>query len=450
MQITVFGGAGTVTGSKHFVEHEGARVLVDCGLFQGVKVLRERNWRPFPFSPDTLDAVFLTHAHIDHSGMLPALVRDGFAGPIFCTPATADVAEILLRDSARLHEEDARYADRKGFSRHRPAKPLYTEADAERALRRLRPVELNAASSVGPFTATFREAGHILGAAHLGLSASERTVVLSGDLGRRAGPLMHPPAPPPAADLIVMESTYGNRLHAPGPEAALADIVDRTFARGGILLIPAFAVGRTQSLLFHIDQILDARGEPRPPTFVNSPMATSVTGLYRRHRAHLRLDEQGIDALRDATFVRSVEESKALNGRRGPMVVISASGMLTGGRVLHHLKAFAPDEKNTVLLSGFQAPGTRGARLLSGERTIKIHGANIPVRAEVAQIDGLSAHADQAELLAWLRSAEAPPKQVLLNHGEPAVSDVLRTRIQDELGIPARVAEEGVPVELAG
>lgn len=444
MHVTFLGAAGTVTGSKHLVEAAGTRVLVDCGLFQGVKVLRRRNWAPPPLEARSLDAVLLTHAHIDHTGYLPVLVREGFKGPIYATPPTADLCEILLPDSGRLQEEDAEYANRKGFSRHRPALPLYTEGDALRVLPLFEPIELGGEVAVGGVDVRATAAGHILGAASLRVKAEGVRVLFSGDLGRRDDPLMPAPAAPQASDTIVMESTYGDRLHENGdPVSSLAAVLRRTVDRGGRLLVPSFAVGRAQLVLYCVEEAFRRGEAPRVPVFVNSPMATDVSKLYVKHAEAHRLSRDACAKMFSrVTFVQSVEESKALVRRKDPTVVISASGMLTGGRVLHHLRAVAPDPASTILLVGYQAPGTRGAALLGGARRIKVHGAYVDVRCEVASLDLFSAHADRDGLLDWLSAAPEPPGEVLLVHGEPVAADALRLAIEERLGWPARAAED--------
>lgn len=442
MQITFWGGAETVTGSRFLVDAAGARVLVDCGLFQGVKRQRERNWSPFPVDPSSIDAVVLTHAHVDHSGYLPALVRDGFDGDIWCTAGTAALARILLPDAAHLQEEDARYANRRGSSRHSPALPLFDQVDAERALTHLRPQPFGQAfSPASGLEATFSPAGHILGAASVHLAGGTRSVLFSGDLGRSDDVLMLPPAAPPAADHVVVESTYGNRAHPEeDPADVLAAVVSDTAARGGIVLVPVFAVGRAQSVL-HVLARLRAEGRiPPVPVFLNSPMAVHATELLLAWRGEHRLDEQQVAALADGVeLVRTVEESKRLTEQRGPMVVLSASGMVTGGRVLHHLRQVAPDHRNTILLAGYQAAGTRGESLLSGAPSVRVFGEDIPVRARVVSIDSLSAHADADGILAWLAAGPEAPRSVSVVHGEAAAADTLRRRIRNELGWPAWV-----------
>jgi metallo-beta-lactamase family protein len=436
MTIQFLGATSTVTGSKYLIHAAGKQVLVDCGLFQGFKQLRLRNWGQFPVDPKSIDAVVLTHAHLDHSGYLPLLVKNGYKGPIFCTAATADLCGILLPDSGHLQEEDARYANRRGFSKHRPALPLYTEEDAKRCLSQLRPVEFAQSIKIAPgVDMRLLLAGHILGAAMIEMRCEGRILLFSGDLGRPNDLVMQPPARVEHADFLVIESTYGNRRHdMKDPLDVLADVITRTVARQGVVIIPAFAVGRAQTLLYAIHLLKIARRIPDVPVYLNSPMAVDATNIYHRHRTEHRLTEEQCKSMCTAAkFVNGVEESKALNNKRGPMILISASGMLTGGRVLHHLKAFAPDARNTILLSGFQSGGTRGAALAAGAETVKIHGEQVPIRAEVATLSNLSAHADYVEMLDWLGHFSGPPKQTFITHGEPAAADALRRSIEEKL-----------------
>lgn len=449
LAVEFLGGAGTVTGSRFLVRASGARLLVDCGMYQGLKQLRLRNWAELPFDPASLDAVVLTHAHIDHSGMLPVLVREGFRGPIYATAPTIDLCGILLPDSGHIQEEDAAFANRHGFSKHKPALPLYDEEDARRVLPLFEPVARGEDLRIGEAVVRLRRAGHILGAASVQVSAGGRSILFSGDLGQGDDPICEPPEPPPAVDAILMESTYGDRAHvkidAPAMLGALVAEIART---GGTLLVPAFAVGRVQALLYWIDEVFTRGLAPRVPVVVDSPMATSVTALYRRHHHDHRLDAAGCERIFGmAHFVRTVEESKALADRRGPMVLISASGMMTGGRVLHHFKRIAPGAGNVILLPGFQAPGTRGAALVSGATEIKMHGGYVPVKARVEHVDAFSAHADRDGLLRWLGSAATPPGEVVLVHGEPVAADALRRSVEEKLSLPCRVAEHGQTIE---
>jgi metallo-beta-lactamase family protein len=436
MRLTFLGATETVTGSKYLLEGAGLRILIDCGLFQGTKNLRLRNWAPPPLDPATLDAVILTHAHIDHSGYLPVLVRMGYKGPIYATPGTRDLCGILLRDAAKLQEEEAEYANRHGFSKHRPALPLYTLEDAERALDLIVPQPFDAPLLLGE-QAGFRllPAGHILGAASIVFHMCGKVIAFTGDIGRPNDPIMRPPAPLASADYLIVESTYGDRLHETAdPLDELEALFMRTFKHGGVVVIPSFAVGRAQSILRYIS-ILKATGRmANVPVFLDSPMAVSVTELYRRHLSEHRLTISEADAIgRAAVMVRTVDQSKEVSGRRGPMVVIAGSGMATGGRVLHHLKAFAPDSRNTIALVGYQAAGTRGAALAAHSPTIKLHGEYVPIRAAVESISSLSAHADYAETLEWLGKMTKAPTRTFVTHGEPAAADALRRRIAEQL-----------------
>lgn len=450
-QLSFLGAAGTVTGSKHLIEHDGLRVLVDCGLFQGHKALRLINREAPAFDPSALDAVLLTHAHIDHSGYLPAVVRDGLRGPVFCTSPTLELCKLLLPDSARIQEEDAAYANRKGYSKHHPALPLYTEEDADRALARLKAVRFGEAVRLDTdVNATWSHAGHILGAASVLVQAGSQRILFSGDLGRYDDLLMQAPSPAPEADVLVMECTYGDRLHgADDPSEALAAIIRRTCARGGSVVIPAFAVGRAQ-LLLHVIASLKARDAiPDVPVFLNSPMAVDTTALYRRFAKGHRLNDAELRAMASvARMVRSEAESRELSSLRGPAVIISASGMATGGRVLHHIRQHGPDERSTIVLVGYQAPGTRGADLQAGRRSLRMFGQDIVIRAEVASLDGLSAHADADDLLRWVRTLPRPPKKVFLVHGEAPAAEAFAQRLQAELGWRAEIPQRGDSLNL--
>jgi metallo-beta-lactamase family protein len=444
LSLTSLGGAGTVTGSKHLIEFDGQRLLLDCGLFQGLKVLRERNWAPLPVDPKSIDAVVLTHAHLDHSGQLPMLVRDGFAGPVFCTSATADLVDILLRDSANIAEKDAEYSNRKGFTKHKPALPLYTVRDAERALKHLRRVAFHQRFAVTDWaSAQFRRAGHILGAASAEVRCGGRTVVFSGDLGRYDDEFMFDPEPAAHADYVLVESTYGDRAHSKSdPMQTLGEIVERTVSRGGTVVIPAFAVGRAQILLYHLWKLKQAGRIGAVPIFLDSPMAISATDLLCAHLDdHRFAPDVCKSACAVAAYVSDVEQSKAVTANPMPKIIIAGSGMATGGRVLHHIRAFGPDARSTILFAGFQAPGTRGARLLAGESELKMFGQWVPIRAEVANLPELSAHADADEIMRWLRGFERPPRRTFIVHGEPAAADALRVRIGRELGWEAAVVD---------
>lgn len=444
MKLTFLGGTGTVTGSKYLLEHEGRRLMIDCGLFQGLKQLRLRNWEPLPVPPRSVDAVVLTHAHLDHSGHVPRLVKAGFSGNVHCSAPTRDLCGLLLPDSGRLLEEEADYANRHGFSKHRPALPLYTEEDAHVAMASFRAEPFGRSFEPIPgVRVSLRHAGHLLGAASVHVRWGDRSILFSGDLGRDGDLLMAPPEPPAACDWLVVESTYGDRAHAGSdPLAELADVVSRTAARGGIVVIPAFAVGRAQALMYALHLLREQRRIPDIPAFLNSPMAADATRVYHRHRSEHRLDEAQCEAMcHAARIVNSIAESKHLNDLRVPSVIISASGMASGGRVLHHLKAFAPDPRNSIVFAGFQAAGTRGAAMVAGAGTVKIHGQHIPVRAEVVCLDSLSAHADREELLSWVGSIPARPTRVFVTHGEPVPADALRQAIQERHGYDCTVPE---------
>ncbi len=453
------GAAQTVTGSKHWIRSGERQILLDCGLFQGLKELRLRNWAPPPFEPANIDAVILSHAHIDHSGCLPLLVRQGFEGPIYCTAGTADLLSVLLPDAAHLQEEDAERANRRGYSKHRPALPLYTAEDARAALARLEPRKYGERFSVaGDSTAVLRRAGHILGSAtvELEIGRGHRTqLVFSGDLGRWGRPILRDPDPVSRADILLVESTYGDRTHPADPAAELARIIRECSERGGTLVIPAFAVGRTQELIWTLRALEDSGRIPQLPVFIDSPMAIDVTELYCRHPEDHDLDmELLMDAKRCPLcchryhLARTKEESKALNQFNGPLVIISASGMATGGRVLHHLKRRLPDPRATVLLPGFQSAGTRGRALQEGAPTVRIHGEDVPVRARVETLHGFSAHADREEILRWLSAFEVPPRHTYVVHGEPRAADALAEAIRVRLGWPTSVPSDGTEVEL--
>lgn len=445
MRIQFLGGTGTVTGSKYLLRTEHSSILVDCGLFQGYKQLRLRNWAGLPFDPAKLDAVVLTHAHLDHSGYLPLLVKDGFKGKIYCSEATYDLCRILLPDSGHLQEEDAAAANRHGYSRHHPAMPLYTEEDARVALRQFVTVGFGSHVAVAPgLSAHFSRAGHILGAAIVALDDGSRRITFSGDLGRANDAIMVAPAPLAPTDYLVVESTYGNRVHDPAdPLVPLARTIRETAARGGVVIIPAFAVGRAQGLMYAMHQLKAAGAIPALlPVFLDSPMARDATAIYRKHRADHRLSVAECQAMcHAATIINTVEESKQLDARNTPKVIISASGMATGGRVLHHLKAFADDPRNTILFAGFQAGGTRGAALIDGAGEIRIHGQQVRVRAQVAHVDNLSAHADSNEILDWMSGLATAPRRTFITHGEPAASEALRLRIKHQLGWDCLVPE---------
>ena len=445
MEIRFLGAADTVTGSRHLVDTGGERILLDCGLFQGYKTLRERNWAPFPVEPASITAVVLSHAHLDHSGYLPALVRQGFKGRVFASPATRDLAEVMLLDSAHLQEEDARRANRVGSSRHAPALPLYTVADAKRALAHIVPLAPGRSTSVGPVRVSLSPVGHLLGACAVSLEAGATTLVFSGDLGRGDDLLMPPPQRIARADALIVESTYGDRLHPRDDvQQRLGAIVRETARRGGSVLLPSFAVGRAQALLVVLQRLRSAGEIPQDlPIYLDSPMATQATALYQRHAKLLRIRPREAARLCDGvTLVGKAAESEKLTRMRWPRVIISASGMATGGRVLHHLKAMAPQPRNAIVFPGFQVGGTRGAKLVEGAREVKIYGEYVAVKADVSHLEGFSGHADADELMQWLRGFEAAPAQTFVVHGEARAADALRTRVQDELGWRVRVPEQ--------
>lgn len=444
MRITFLGATQTVTGSRYLLQHDGRQILVDCGLFQGYKYLRLKNWSRLPFDPREIDAVLLTHAHIDHSGFLPLLVKKGFRGSIYASPATIELCKILLPDSGHLQEEQAQFANRHGFSKHSPALPLYTEADAYACLERFVPAAFGESFSPAQgLSSQFSRAGHLLGAASVRVATRDTSILFSGDVGRPNDALMRAPAHAAASDYVVVESTYGDRHHpAADAKAELREVIRRAFGRKGVVLIPTFAVGRAQLLMLLIAQLQAAGEIPPIPVFLDSPMAIDATQLLARFANEHRLGSVELEALHKAArMVRTAEESKALGRLREPAIILAASGMATGGRVVHHLKVFATDARNVILFAGFQAGGTRGASLVAGAQSLRIHGEIFPVRAEVAQLESLSSHADAGELLGWLRGLPTAPRQVFVTHGEPAASDALRQRIYAELGWNACVPE---------
>ncbi|MCC5015146.1 MULTISPECIES: MBL fold metallo-hydrolase RNA specificity domain-containing protein [unclassified Legionella] len=437
MQLTFLGATGTVTGSKYLLEVENKKILVDCGLFQGLKDLRLRNWNPLPFQPSSLDAVVITHAHIDHSGYLPLLVKNGFTGPIYATKATKELCAILLPDSGYLQEEDAKRANKYGYSKHHPALPLYTQEDALESLKQFEVVDYNKLYPLlNDCGFSWHRAGHILGSSFIQVENQGIKVLFSGDMGRLHDPIMKPAEIIRDANYLILESTYGDRLHdKTNPEDDIAAIVNKTIKRGGSILIPAFAVGRAQNILYYLYQLKKKKQIPDLPIFLDSPMAIDATEILLNNRdEHQFTREECLNVCRIATYVRTVDESIALNHHPMPKIIISASGMMTGGRVLHHLKAIAPDHRNTILMTGFQAAGTRGEKLLHHAQTIKVHGQMIPINAQIAVLNNASAHADYKEILTWLRHFKSPPKKVFLTHGEPQASVALKQHITDELG----------------
>jgi len=445
--LQFLGAAGCVTGSRFVLDTGSDHVLVDCGLFQGTKDLRLRNWSPFPVSPAGLMHVVLTHAHLDHSGYLPRLIKEGFRGTIFATPATVDLCSVLLPDSGHIQEADARFANKKGFSRHKPALPLYTEVEAVETLKFLKPVPYGHIERISARVSfSFQPAGHIFGSGFIRMSVDDAggrmDILFSGDLGRYGQPITHDPTPVESADYLLVESTYGDRLHEPSDaKEALAAIVRETSARGGVLLIPSFAVGRTQELLYILHELEDTGRIPTLPVYVDSPMAIDATRILMKYPEEHDLDmtqmqQAGVDPLncREVNFVRSAELSKTLNGMRYPMIVIASSGMATGGRILHHLAHRLPDNRNTVLFVGYQAEGTPGRSLLEGAKQLRIHGQMVDVRAEVKVLGQFSAHADYSEILRWLRNFTRAPRAVFIVHGEPDPRTALKEKIVREFG----------------
>jgi metallo-beta-lactamase family protein len=458
--ISFYGAAGTVTGSRFLLEHDNKRVLVDCGLFQGLKELRERNWAPIPFDVKKVDAVVLTHAHIDHTGTLPRLVREGYRGPVYCTSGTRDLSALMLPDSGRLQEEEARYANKERYTRHAPALPLYTEKDAFEALKLFETFAYDRPKEIVPgIRLRFARAGHILGSAicEFELISTRQRVVFTGDLGRYAAPILKDPDRIEFATTVIAESTYGDRTHGDqAPMDALAATVNETVARGGVVVIPAFAVGRTQEVLYHLRNLEEAKRIPVLPVFVDSPMACDATPIYLAHAEDHDLEMRAIHdrgqsplATQQTVFTRTVEQSKQVNAFNKPAIIISASGMATGGRILHHLKHRVPDPKNTILFVGYQSVGTRGRRMIEGEKEIKIHGQLIPVRAHLAQVSGFSAHADWVEMLRWMDGFTAAPKQTLLVHGEDAALQALKARVEAK-GWKVAIPRHLQTVQLAG
>ncbi len=447
LSLEFLGAAGTVTGSKFLLKYKDSSIMVDCGLFQGLKSLRLMNWEGLAEIAKNTEAVVLTHAHLDHSGYLPRFISEGFKGPVFCTEPTRDLCQILLPDSGYIHEEEARYAGKKGFSKHNPPLPLYTEAQAQDALKRFKIVNFRETFKVGPFEMELIPAGHILGAASLYVRVNGRSLLFSGDIGRPNDPLMKPPELPRKAHTIVMESTYGDRLHSEQkPVDMMTEVLEYVVTGKGTLLIPSFAVGRAQSILHCLHQTFMLRPDLRLPIFVNSPMATNVTQLYLKHHQFHKLSPQDCESIfAHVTYVNSVEESQELNKNKGPKIIVSASGMLTGGRILHHIKAFGDNPRNAILLPGFQAEGTRGAALKNGARELKIHGDYHPVLARVFVCDNLSAHADQSELLDWLKQITNGVDHLFLVHGEAGAADTLRAKISHYLGLNATIPRSGGP-----
>jgi metallo-beta-lactamase family protein len=463
-KLTFLGAAGCVTGSRYLVEAAGKRLLVDCGLFQGSQELQDRNYKPLPTDPKSIDFAILTHAHLDHTGWLPVLVKAGYRGPIFANPATIELTTLLLKDSAHLQEEDTLHAQIHKDSRHADPQPLYTSEDVDPALKAIKSMPRSGPFDISAeFRVTSYDAGHILGSSSLELTISEGSkksvVVFSGDIGRYNQPILNDPTTPPSsADVLICESTYGDREHPEGDAAELlAGIVNRVAKRGGSIVIPAFAIGRTQTFMYYLRQLEDQQRIPRLPVYVDSPMALSATDLYLKHKEDHDLDytrEEGSDGKGDPLDVhefhltRTVEDSKAINNVKTPCIIISASGMISGGRVLHHLVQRLPDARNAVILAGFQAQGTRGRALQEGAKSLKIYGQDVPVGAEIVEMGQFSAHAGKSELLRWLTALPAAPKQTYLTHGEPAAAQSLQQAIQEKFHWKAAVARYMDTVDL--
>lgn len=450
-EIHFLGGTSTVTGSKYLISHNGKKILIDCGLFQGLKSLRLKNWEDFPIAPSEIDAVLLTHAHIDHSGYIPKLVKNGFRGKIYSTFATQEVCNILIPDCGYLMEEEAEYLNKTSRSKHKPALPLFTFKDAEESLESFYPLPFNNPHTLAPgISFEFRYAGHILGAASIVLTLDKKKIAFTGDVGRFEDPIFNNPELLPQVDYLITESTYGNRLHK--PTSVLDDlevIVNETFQRNGVVVIPAFAVGRAQSIMHFLSVLREQRRIPEMPMYLNSPMATDFSVLFNKYKSLHKLSEKDCFAISKVMqVVRTPDESKAINERKGPFVIISASGMLTGGRVLHHLKAFLPFPQNTILLSGFQSAGTRGEALQNGAPEIKIHGTYWPVKAQVKTLDNISAHADYNELIKWFKTAGVQPKKVFITHGEPSAADEFRRRLTETFSWNCHVPAMGEKVLL--
>lgn len=433
MEIQFLGATKTVTGSKYLLKAE-KKVMVDCGLFQGLKELRLRNWAPLAVDPTTVDAVVLTHAHLDHTGYLPLLVKNGFTGKIYATPLTIDLCKILLLDSGHIQEEEARRANKYGYSKHKPALPLYSRVDAEAIFSQFEEIEYHKDFSIGDLTFRFNNAGHIFGAASLLVRYDKKTIIFSGDLGRNSVPCVIPPEDIPQVDYIVIESTYGDRLHETmDPKECLAAVVNRVAKRGGTIIIPAFAVGRTQIILYYIYQLKKEGKLVDIPVFLDSPMAQDVTNIMLKNAdEHLLSEYDCVQIAKMVEYVNSVDDSKKIDRYVFPKIIVSASGMLTGGRVLHHIKAYGDNPRNAILFAGYQAEGTRGAALLNGKKEIKIYGEYVKVNAELVMLSNMSAHADYADMLNWLKNLKKPPSKVFITHGEFHAAESLRKKIEEK------------------
>jgi metallo-beta-lactamase family protein len=453
IKLHFLGAAGTVTGSRYLLQTNKLSILVDCGLFQGYKQLRLRNWDEPPFNPSDIDCILLTHAHLDHSGYLPLIVKKGFKGKIYCTKATHQLCKLLLKDSARLLEEEAKYLNRHHLSKHARALPLYDSDDVNKALKQFSEVADHHDFKLDEhISAKWIPNGHILGSCSIVCNLDGTRILFSGDLGRPHDILMKPPEIPERPDFLIIESTYGNRIHeSTDPALQLRDIIKATIHQGGSLLIPSFAVGRAQTLLYLLYQLQKSGQIPELPIYLDSPMSERATEIYHHFPDKLRLDEHDVNGIIAMTSdVRTPEESKRLNSNPRPKIIISASGMATGGRVLHHIKKMAPDEKNAIVFCGHQAGGTRGETMVNGAATVRIHGQDITIRAKIVKIDGLSAHADCNEIINWLHHFKPAPSRTFITHGEPAAADGLRLKIERELKWSCEVPEHLGCYEIAG
>jgi len=442
MKIKFLGAAGTVTGSKYLITIKNRHIMVDCGLFQGLKPLRNLNWENLPFDITMIDAVLITHAHIDHTGYLPKLVKSGYKGPIYATPATADLCSILLPDSGSIQEEDARQANKHQYSKHHPALPLYTKDEAEAVLEQFKVIQFNQQITIAPgIEAIWHRAGHILGAAFIQLKAEGKELVFSGDMGRFHDPVMHAPVYMKSADYLILESTYGDRLHSnENPHDLIAKVINKTVKKNGTVLIPAFAVGRAQAILYYLSKLKEQDMIPDIPVFLDSPMSIKATKLLQKYVNEHRLSEEQCEkACNVAEYIRTQKESKELFNVHGPKIIISASGMLTGGRILHHLSYFGPDPDNTILIVGYQAAGTRGRHLLEGKKSVKIHGRMVNVNATVEYISSFSAHADYKDILEWLEHFKKKPRKIFITHGEPVSSENLKKEIEEKFDVKCHI-----------
>lgn len=449
--LQFLGGADTVTGSKYLLETNGKRLLIDCGLFQGLKTLRLKNWEEFPLPPSEIDAIVLTHAHIDHSGYIPILIKNGFCGRIYCTSATQDLCKILLPDAGYLAQEEANFLNKHKKTKHSPALPLFTLADAQKSLSYFEPLGFKEVKTLSnDLSLEFRYAGHILGAASVVIKASGLTLGFTGDIGRPNNPIFFAPDPLPSVDYLITESTYGNRKHEQThPKDELEKIISEAQKTKGVVIIPSFAVGRAQELMFYLWQLKKEGKLLNFPIFLNSPMATNVNSLFiKYHELHKLSEAESQEMCEAVRYINTVEESRALNERSGPMLIISASGMISGGRVLHHIKQFGPSDNNFIVLTGFQAAGTRGEALQNGVKEIKIHGEYIPIRAKIKTLSNTSAHADYAEIINWYKGNKLKPRSVFITHGEPSAADAMRVRLKDNFGWNCIIPSQNQKFEL--